>query len=114
MTFEQYEAMVQKTAQYPGREEKSLTYPVLGLCGESGEIAEKVKKLLRNRGKQLGTELTAEEQLDLMKEVGDVLWYTAAFAWSIGSSLEEVAQMNANKILDRLARNVIKSEGDNR
>lgn len=112
--FEDYDQLIAKTAQYSGRAEGWLLYPALGLCGESGEVAEKVKKLLRNSNKQYAHELTASERLELLKECGDSLWYISAMSTSLGSSLQEVAQINADKLLSRLERGVVKSEGDNR
>lgn len=81
-------------------------YPALGLCGEAGEFADKIKKTWRN-----GTPLDKRAAL---LELGDVLWYLSACARDLGSSLEEVAAMNVAKLLDRRARGVLKSEGDNR
>lgn len=113
-TFEEYDQLIAKTAQYTGRAAGWLLYPALGLCGEAGEVAEKVKKLLRNSGKEYAAELTSSERLELLKELGDSQWYISALATALGSSLSEVAQINADKLLSRLERGVVKSEGDNR
>jgi len=114
MTFESYDDLITKTAQYSGRDRGWLLYPALGLCGEAGEVAEKIKKLCRNAGKEYASDLTASERLELLKEIGDTMWYCSAIASSLGSNLAEVAQINADKLLSRLERGVVKSEGDNR
>ena len=77
----------------------------LGLVGEAGEVAEKIKKSLRD-----GT-LNKDE---VVKEIGDVLFYVAALTTYFDVDLSEVADTNVNKLLDRKARNVIKGEGDSR
>lgn len=78
----------------------------LGLIGESGEIAEKIKKLLRDN--------TKVEAQDIIKELGDVAFYLTALANYFGSSLEEVLQVNMIKLDDRQERGVLKGNGDNR
>jgi len=83
---------------------------ILGFVGESGEIAEKFKKILRdNKGK-----LTPENKAELIKELGDVLWYINALAHSLDSDLEDVAKKNLEKITSRKARGVTRGSGDNR
>ena len=102
MTFDEYQEFARSTAIYP--EEYKVVYPALGLCGESGEVAEKVKKNIRD-GKSLdGVGL----------ELGDVLWYISALADDLGVTLEEVAQANVDKLKSRMERNKIKGDGDNR
>lgn len=114
MTFNDYQLMVQKTAQYPGRDRGWLIYPALGLAGEAGEVTEKIKKHLRNSNKENADDLSASERLELVKEATDCLWYVTALVTTLGYSLEEAAQINADKLLSRLERGVVKSEGDNR
>jgi NTP pyrophosphatase (non-canonical NTP hydrolase) len=113
MTFAEYQRAATKTAEYPDQG-KNLLYPILGLVGESGEVADKVKKLWRNKGKTMPQQLDTQERHDLIMEVSDVMWYIAATCTELDISMEEVAQMNINKLNDRKARGVIKSEGDNR
>lgn len=112
-TFEEYHNSVNPLAQYPGRG-SNLIYPALGLAGEAGETVDKIKKLWRNKNISAGTQLSPEDKKALLHELGDVLWYVDALAEEAGSSLGEVAFMNAEKLHDRRARGVIKSEGDNR
>lgn len=83
---------------------------VLGLVGESGEFAEKIKKILRNQdGRHTDT-----DRDELVKELGDVLWYLATLSRYLGVDLETVAQRNLEKLADRKDRGVIKAKGDNR
>jgi NTP pyrophosphatase (non-canonical NTP hydrolase) len=109
MTFEEYQNEAKKTAIYPNCG-KNFIYPTLGLAGEAGEVSEKVKKIIRDKGGVIDKE-TKEE---LTKELGDVLWYVSQIAFEIGVSLEEVAQKNIEKLQSRFERNKISGEGDNR
>lgn len=86
--------------------ETRLVENVLGLVGESGEVAEKTKKLLRDSSKL--------DRDDIIKEIGDVVFYATALANYFDSSLAEVMEMNMKKLDDRAARGVIKGNGDNR
>jgi NTP pyrophosphatase (non-canonical NTP hydrolase) len=113
LSFDEYLVKALKTASYPNLGE-NLIYPALSLCGEAGEVAEKVKKLWRNKGKTLGSVLTPEEKEALELELGDVLWYIAAMCFELNTSLEYIATKNLIKLEDRKERGVIKSEGDNR
>ena len=83
---------------------------VLGLTGEAGEVAEKMKKILRDNG---GVMNDADKR-EIAKELGDILWYINSTARYLGFSLEEVAQMNLDKVLSRKARGVSHGSGDNR
>lgn len=85
-------------------------YPVLGLCGESGEIAEKFKKLYRdNNG-----EMSAEFKRATVKELGDVLWYLAEICSQMEINLTTVAETNIEKLSSRKERGLIQGDGDNR
>lgn len=87
-----------------------LMAQVLGLVGESGEVAEKFKKLLRDKqGK-----LTDEDKAEIVKELGDILWYVTSVAHLVGSDLKEVAQVNNEKLLSRQKRGMLAGSGDNR
>ena len=83
---------------------------VLGLVGEAGEIAEKVKKLVRDKG----GDLAQLDRDDMAAELGDVLWYTTVLANFLDLSLSDVAQKNIDKLADRQRRAVIGGSGDNR
>ena len=83
---------------------------MLGLVGEAGEIAEKVKKIYRDKNgdmKQLDHD-------DMKAELGDVLWYVAMMADYFDIPLDEVGEKNINKLADRMKRNKIHGSGDNR
>ena len=108
MTFNEFQEKALSTANY-GVGNK-IIYPALGLCGESGEVAEKIKKTIRDKeGK-----FTPEISLEIAKELGDVLWYITSLANDLGFSLEEIANVNNEKTLSRKNRNVISGNGDNR
>ncbi len=108
MTLEEYQEKAKATALYPGA--YRLLYPILGLAGEAGEMANKYKKVLRDQDGVLGPE--AKEAL--VQELGDVLWYLAQVATDLGVSLEEVAQKNLEKLRSRKARGVLGGSGDER
>ncbi len=83
---------------------------VLGLVGETGEIAEKVKKLVRDQH----SDLDRLDRDDMAAELGDVLWYAAVLADFLGLSLGDIAQRNIDKLADRQRRAVLGGAGDNR
>lgn len=113
MTFSEYQRAATLTAEYPNQG-KNLLYPALGLAGETGETVDLVKKFWRNHNKTSAQQLTPEEKHKLIMEVSDVMWYIAAMCEELNVSMEEVARLNIEKLMDRKARGVIKSEGDNR
>ncbi len=90
--------------------EPALVSQVFGLVGESGEIAEKFKKLIRDKNGVISD----EDKQEILKELGDILWYINSVSHLLGSSLEEVAQKNLDKVLSRKDRGVIQGSGDNR
>jgi len=113
MKMDDYQKQAITTDVYGGKGDVTSTAfinKVLGLAGEAGEVAEKVKKLQRNKNSQL-TEVDCQE---LVKELGDTLWYLSAIAHYLGVPLSEVAKRNVSKLQDRKKRGVIKSSGDNR
>ena len=106
--IDEYNSFIYKTKIYP--KELPIIYPVLGMCGESGEAAEKVKKVLRDNNK----EFSEENKKAILKELGDVLWYITATAQDMGYSLEDVIKNNFQKINRRVNTNTQHGEGDNR
>ena len=109
MNFHEYQVAARETAQYPDMG-RNFYYPTLGLAGESGEVAEKIKKLMRDGDGVL----TQDRREALRKELGDVLWYVAALCSELGLSMQDVAEHNIAKLRDRRARGAIKGDGDNR
>lgn len=87
-----------------------VLYPALGLCGEAGEVAEKIKKLLRDKKGNI----EAEDKLEIAKELGDVLWYIAKLCKDLKINFHIIPLLNINKVNDRMARDVVHGEGDNR
>ena len=113
MTFDDYQKQAITTDVYGGKGDVlSIAFlnKVLGLAGETGEIAEKVKKLQRNNGGSMSD----TDRKELLKEIGDVLWYLSAIAYYLDEPLSKVAESNLDKLFDRKERGVIKSKGDNR
>jgi NTP pyrophosphatase (non-canonical NTP hydrolase) len=113
MHFDEYQQRALKTAQYPDVY-NNLVYPAMGLAGEAGEYCDKVKKMWRNKGVMDSSKVTLEERVEMIKELGDILWYIAASAKELDVDLSTVAFENLNKLESRRARGVIKSSGDNR
>jgi len=109
MDFQAYQERSRATARYPQAGTNPI-YPTLGLCGEAGEVADKVKKVLRDREGHFD----AAVRDDLLLELGDVLWYVAQLATELDLSLEVIAEANLAKLSSRAARNVISGSGDRR
>lgn len=110
LSFEAFEHGAGSTATYPDRGTGALTYPVLGLNGEAGEVAEKLKKIIRDHG----GEIDATQRDALIKELGDVLWYVAACCHELDVPMQEVARRNLEKLASRKQRGVISGTGDER
>jgi NTP pyrophosphatase (non-canonical NTP hydrolase) len=108
MDFNTYQEQARTTAIYP--ESSKYIYPTLGLCGECGEVAEKVKKVIRDNGGVF----TEEKKREIVKEIGDVLWYIAALLGDLGVTMEESAVGNLEKLFSRKERGVLNGDGDNR
>lgn len=111
MTFDEYQekamtTAVDKTDDFVG----AFLHRILGLVGEAGEVAEKVKKILRDKDAMLDE----TDKKEIIKELGDVLWYVQAVADYLGVSLQEVADGNLAKLASRKERNVVHGAGDNR
>jgi NTP pyrophosphatase (non-canonical NTP hydrolase) len=109
MLISEYQELSRRTATYPGAGD-NIVYPTLGLAGEAGEVAEKVKKLLRDDGGVM----SADRREALAGELGDVLWYVAQVATEAGLDLEEIAQGNLDKLLSRQQRGMLSGSGDSR
>lgn len=109
MTFKQYQSKSRKTALYPNLG-NNFIYPTLGLNGEAGEVAEKIKKVLRDENGVV----SKEKREEIEKELGDVMWYIAQLASELNLSLENIAKKNLTKLLSRKKRGKIKGSGDNR
>ena len=92
MELSEYQSLSRRTATYP-RAGEDMTYPALGLCGEAGEVAEKVKKTLRDDGGVL----TDERREALSRELGDVLWYLSQLATEADLDLETIAEENLDR-----------------
>lgn len=123
LSFQDYQKGAASTAQYPyvgvdpnsvgecgNCESENYIYPALGLCGEAGEVAEKVKKIVRDK---LGT-VDDISRAAVAKELGDCLWYIAALCKEFKLDMGEVAQGNLNKLAARKAAGTIQGSGDER
>lgn len=108
MKLDDYQVWTRETRQYS--DDYKVVYPALGLAGEAGEVADQVKKVLRNDGGRV----TDERRAKILDECGDVLYYLAATCDDLQCSLSDVARANQKKLLDRKARDQIKGDGGNR
>ncbi|MFA5392491.1 MAG: nucleoside triphosphate pyrophosphohydrolase family protein [Candidatus Paceibacterota bacterium] len=109
MDFNEYQKESRKTAIYP-KKGKNFVYPVLGLVGESGEVAEKIKKVLRDNNGII----SEKQKKEIKKELGNVLWYIAQVATELGLSFDGIASFNIKKLKSRQKRNKVHGSGDNR
>ena len=107
MDFNEYQEAARRTAAYPDVGSNPI-YPTLGLTGEAGEVADKVKKVLRDRDGQFDPEVREAIKLEL----GDVLWYVAQLGSELGFAMEEIASANLEKLASRAARGRIAGSGD--
>lgn len=103
MTLSSYQKVAASTAIYPTQH--AIIYPALGLAGEAGEVANKVKKIIRD-GKL--------DKAALGAEIGDCLWYIASLCRDLNLDLGEIAKANLEKLQDRKARGTLKGSGDKR
>lgn len=110
MTFEEYEKAALTTVLSTGDPFKDLLHWVLGLNGEAGEVAEKLKKIIRDKN----SVISEEDKIEMAKEIGDVLWYLAVFANDLGVPLDEIAKQNIEKLQSRKDRGMLRGAGDNR
>lgn len=109
MNFEEYQKLAKKTAIYPNSG-SNFVYPTLGLAGEAGEVAEKIKKVLRDNN----SVISEDKKQEIAKELGDVLWYVSQIATELGLPLEKIVELNIEKLKSRQERNNLSGSGDNR
>ena len=102
-SFDGYQTAALGTAIY--KQQHKILYPALGLAGEAGEVADKVKKILRDGN---------YDNEAIAKELSDVLWYAAVLAHDLGYQLSEIAEMNLKKLQSRKERGVLGGSGDDR
>ena len=102
----EYQEKALKTAVYPAG--MKIIYPALGLAGEAGEVADKVKKIVRDKND------SDEMKRDIAAEIGDCLWYCAVLANDLGFDLAQIADGNLQKLADRQQRGVLHGSGDKR
>lgn len=110
MKMNDYQSKAVRTSRHKYAKDETF-HLLLGLAGETGEIMEKAKKIIRDKDSEFNTD---EFKNDLKKELGDVLWYVAVMAHHFDLWLEEVAQTNVKKLEDRQARGVLGGSGDDR
>ena len=109
MELNDYQKESRKTALYPNVGNNAI-YPTLGIVGEAGEVADKVKKILRDKNGVFD-----EDSKNAIKfELGDVLWYISQLSSELGYELEDVAKANLQKLKSRKSRGTIQGSGDNR
>ena len=109
MNFNEYQKKSRETAIYPDAG-KNWIYPTLGLAGEAGEIANKMKKVMRDKENKLDE----DTKKDMEQELGDILWYVAQVATELDLSLGNIAEKNIEKLSSRKDRGVLGGSGDNR
>ena len=108
MNFDDYQVAASETAIYP--RQFAIMYPALGLAAEAGEVANKVKKIYRDKGGRIDD----DDRLSIGSEIADVIWYCAALCTDLDLTLSSQARANLDKLNSRLARGVIQGSGDNR
>jgi len=109
MDLNYYQTSALKTAVYPNMG-ANFPYPALGLAGEAGEVADKLKKVIRDNDGIL----TDPVRDAVAKELGDVLWYVSVLAYELDYDLETIASNNLAKLASRQERGVLTGSGDNR
>lgn len=114
MDFKTYQQKAIRTDVFGGKPQpigsNAFLAQLLGLMGETGEIAEKFKKIYRDKDGVLSD----EDKTEITKELGDVLWYVSVVSTYLDISLQEVADKNIEKLLSRQQRDTLKGSGDNR
>ena len=114
MDFNAYQKQAITTDVFGGQpqpiDSHAFLAQLLGLMGETGEIAEKFKKIYRDRDGIF----TPEDEKEMTKELGDVLWYVSVVCTYLGISLQDVAELNIEKLMSRQKRGKLSGSGDNR
>jgi NTP pyrophosphatase (non-canonical NTP hydrolase) len=114
MNFDEYQKQAITTDVFGGKpqpvDSHAFLSKLLGLVGEAGETAEKFKKIFRDKAGVM----TEEDKKEIVKELGDVLWYLSVICTYLDIKLADVAEGNLEKVLGRKARGVTKGKGDNR
>ena len=108
MEMNEYQKVAVTTAIYPAQHK--ILYPALGLAGEAGEVANKVKKLMRDGVDKMPDDWREQ----LASEIGDVLWYCAALTEDLGYTLGRIARDNESKLANRKKKGTIHGSGDKR
>lgn len=113
MDLDDYQRLALSTAVYKASDfpYTAVLYPTLGMCGESGEVAEKIKKIIRDHN---GDFQNPELKKAILLEMGDVLWYLACLASDLNASLADIAHMNLEKLASRKQRSQLHGSGDDR
>ena len=109
MHLSEYQEKAKSTAVYPNIGE-NIYYPALGLAAETGEVVNKIKKVMRDHDGIV----TPEYKEIFKKELGDVLWYVAGLCTELDIDMAEVAEKNIEKLFSRKERGVLKGDGDDR
>ena len=108
MDFNEYQAKARKFAIYP---KDNILYPVLGLASETGEVADKFKKCIRDNNSDFN-DIDFKESVK--KELGDIIWYLGNIASDLGICLDDIAVTNINKLQFRKERGKLQGSGDDR
>ena len=108
MDFDDYQKLAHKTLIHTDRD--NLAYFALGVAGESGEVADKIKKIFRDKDGIIDE----ADKIEVSKEMGDVLWYLSQLAQYMDMDFSEIAKMNIAKLASRNERGVLGGKGDNR
>lgn len=122
LTLDEYQTFANNMSGYEfdtisesSKASHELVFNLIGLCGEAGEVAEKIKKAIRRSNMDdVSSSLSDSYKNSIALELGDTFYYLARVANLLGLKLSEVARLNQEKLLDRLKRDVVKGEGDNR
>lgn len=114
ISFNDYQRTIHQFAKYQdgckATGVPNVVYCLLGLGEESGEVLGKYKKIIRDKNGVINN----DDVTAIKKELGDVLWYLAEVAYNFGLGLDDIAQTNIDKLMDRKERNKISGSGDNR